>query len=143
MTVLLGSVRFIQGFTAGNIRVRSLGQSLPDPKRLLKIYFQAWSCGTIECYTCDPQYRGLQGPDDMTSQVYRELKSNGALERLISLLTSDHSHLEAGPLLQQASREYKRAMDSNEDFMGLISSGDSDTSSSRQLLAQLLMGTRL
>ena len=137
------SVRFIQGFTAGNIRVRSLGQSLPDPKRLLKIYFQAWSCGTIECYTCDPQYRGLQGPDDMTSQVYRELKSNGALERLISLLTSDHSHLEAGPLLQQASREYRRAMDSNEDFMGLISSGDSDTSSSRQLLAQLLMGTRL
>eukprot|EP00979_Chaetoceros_neogracilis_P004107 scaffold715_cov217-Chaetoceros_neogracile.AAC.3 len=48
-----GSVRFIQGFTAGNVRVRSLGQSLPDPKRLLKVDFQAWSCGTIDCYTCN------------------------------------------------------------------------------------------
>jgi hypothetical protein len=53
MTVLLGSVRFIQGFTAGNVCVRSLGQSLPDPKRLLKVDFQAWSCGTIDCYTCN------------------------------------------------------------------------------------------
>jgi len=138
------SVRFVQGFTAGNVRVRSLGQSLPDPKvHLKKMYFQAWPCGTIDCYACDLQCRSLNGSDDMMSEIHQRLLSNGALGRLSSLLSLDHSNTEAGALLQKASIEYKKVMESNEDFIDHIISGDSDTSSSRQLLEQLLMGTTL
>ena len=137
------SVRFVQGFTAGNIRVKSWGQSSPlEPTLRLKMYFQAWSCGTIDCYTCDLQDRSAKNSNARISQVYRHLLSNGALGMLTNHLSLDQSQLEAGSLLSQASQEYKKTTYSDADLLDRIISGDSDIPSTRELLHRLLTGSR-
>lgn len=137
------SVRFVQGFTAGNVRIRSWGQSSSsEPTARLKMFFQAWSCGTIDCYTCDPQDRSAKNSHARISQVYRHLLSNGALGMLTNHLSSDQSQLEAGSLLFQTSKEYRNTTYSDADLLDRIISGDSDTSSTRELLRRLLTGSR-
>jgi hypothetical protein len=139
------SIRYIQGFVAGDIYVRSWGKtSLLGEREKMPIFFQAWASGYIDCFVCqveDVNHPKLENQNERNKRLFQRLLSNGAIGALCHLLSLDHSHRPTNSLLKQASEEYKLLSCKGEDLMlKMMEEQNEDVQSIRVLLFKLVSG---
>ena len=106
-----GSVRHVQGFTAGFLRVHMWGTG-SRAGDVVPVMCYAWPDGVIDCFACDlppPSISSSCGTNanGRLGQLMESLVSNGAMVDLFSLLSLDHS-ASGNSLLRIASEEYKQ-----------------------------------
>jgi hypothetical protein len=141
------SVRYVQGFVAGNIYIRQWGRtSLLGERIKVPMFFQAWASGYIDCFMChaiDVQHPVLDTNDKRTRYLHQRLMSNGALGALSNILSLDNSLLLEDSLLKLASEEYKVLNCKEEELMSKIMEQKDDVQSIRLLLKYLISGCRV
>jgi len=138
------SIRYVQGFAAGNIYVRSWGRtSLLGDREKMPIFFQAWANGYIDCFVCqveDMRCPKHQKRDEREQYLFQRLLSNGAIGTFCNLLSLNHSDRPMTSLLKQASEEYKLLSCSEEDLISKIMQEQNDVQSIRILLFKMVSG---
>jgi hypothetical protein len=138
------SIRYLQGFAAGDIYVKSWGRtSLLGEREKMPIFFQAWANGYIDCFVChveDAYYPKLEKQDERKRYLFQRLLSNGALGALCNLLSLDHSYRPINSLLKQASEEYKLMSCTEEELVSKLIEETNDVPSIRLLLFKLVSG---
>lgn len=142
------SVRYVQGFTAGNVRARTWGRANEAESVPMPIYFQAWPNGAIDCYTCDlpvPQNETVTQivDTDRSKHLYQILPSRDVLKDFLHLLSLDHSDLKPESLLRKASEEYKlKPIEDGDLLAGIIEKPQNVPESIYLVLQDLITGKK-
>lgn len=137
-------IRYVQGFAAGNICIRTWGRtSLLGDREKVPIFVQAWANGYIDCFICDVDYidePNVGSMKDRRTYLFRRLLSNGTIGALCCLLSLDHSEEEGDSLLKKASAEYKLLNCTEEELLSKINGNSKEVKVIRQLLLNLVSG---
>ncbi len=124
-----GVARYIQGFAAGYIRVKTWGvRSNTKPVwNSIPIFFVALPGGAVDCFTCDAKnpYHTSTMPSGRYEALLSRLLSNGALAQLFQLLSAV-DQLDTNGSLWEASKELQTQPLSPDDFVKRIVEEDLD-----------------
>ncbi len=119
-----GVARYVQGFAAGCIRVKTWGvRSNTRPVwNIMPIFFLALPGGAVDCFTCDAEnsYSNASSlPSERHKALLLLLLSNGTLAQLFQLLSSI-DQLNAKSSLWEASKELQTHPLSPDEFVKRI-----------------------
>lgn len=131
------TIKYAQGFTAGNIFVKTWGVSNSYSEQ--PCFFVAWPNGSIDCYRIGSSQEEWNSKEGCRKQILHELYSNGTIQRLIELFSVDGSETQVETsLFTQASREYKKINLSEEDLFQQILEETESVSSINMFLDQIM-----